>query len=64
MDSRKRMKQPQKKSGRGGPRPGAGRKPSGRRQIVLRVKGEIIDRLEPGATRKMRDIIERKFKSP
>ena len=58
------MKQPDQKSGRGGPRPGSGRKPAGRRQIVLRIKSEIIDRLEPGAARKMRDIIERKFKSP
>jgi hypothetical protein len=47
-----------------GARPKSGRKPAGRRQIVLRIKGEIIDQLEPGAARKMRDIIERKFKSP
>ena len=50
------MKQPDQKSGRGGPRPGSGRKPAGRQQIVLRIKSEIIDR---GAARKIRDIIER-----
>ena len=39
-----------------------GRKPVGGRQIVLRIKGEIIDGLELGAARKMGDILERKFK--
>jgi hypothetical protein len=58
------MKQTAKRSGRGGARPGSGRKPAGRRQIVLRIRSEIIDQLEPGAARKMRDFIEQKFKSP
>jgi hypothetical protein len=32
-----------------GSRSGSGRKPADRRQIVLRIKGEIIDQMEPGA---------------
>ena len=57
-----RMDEPKKKGpGRGGARKGAGRKPSGRRQIVLRVKGDIIDALQPGAARVLRDFIEKRF---
>jgi hypothetical protein len=56
------MDEPKKKGpGRGGARKGAGRKPSGRRQIVLRVKGDIIDALQPGAARVLRDFIEKRF---
>jgi hypothetical protein len=49
--------------GRGGARPGAGRKPSGRAQIKIRVRTEIIEQLQPGAARKLAAIIERKFQA-
>jgi hypothetical protein len=57
------MQKPKKKSGpgRGGARPGAGRKPSGRSQIKIRVKTEIIEGLQPGAARKLAAIIENTF---
>ena len=59
------MQERKKKSGpgRGGARPGAGRKPSGRSQIKIRSKTEIIEQLQPGAARKLAAIIERKFEN-
>jgi hypothetical protein len=57
------MEQLKKKGpGRGGRRKGAGRKPSGRSQIKIRVTTEIIEQLQPGAARKLAAIIESKFK--
>jgi hypothetical protein len=59
------MQKRKKKSGpgRGGARAGAGRKPSGRSQIKVRIKTEIIKQLQPGAARKLAAIIERKFEN-
>lgn len=58
------MKQPNKKGpGRGGRREGAGRKPSGRSQIKIRIKTKIIEQLQPGAAGKLAAIIENKFKN-
>jgi hypothetical protein len=57
MQKRKKRSGP----GRGGARPGAGRKPSGRSQIKIRVRTEIIEQLQPGAARKLAAIIEKKF---
>jgi hypothetical protein len=51
----------QKRPGRGGRREGAGRKPSGRSQIKLRIKTEIIEQLQPGAARKLAELIEKRF---
>jgi hypothetical protein len=48
---------------RGGKRNGAGRHRSGRTQIVIRVKTEIIKQLQPGAARKFRELIENKLNS-
>jgi hypothetical protein len=50
-----------KKRQHGGARKGAGRKTAGRRAITLRIKTEILDRLEPGAAGKLRDLIEQQF---
>src|SRR5262245_13658878 len=47
--------------GRGGRRKGAGRKPSGRTQIKIRIKTEIIEQLQPGAARKLTEFIEKRF---
>jgi hypothetical protein len=47
------------KSSRGGARPGAGRPASGRTQIKIRIKTEILERLGPGAARKLRELIEK-----
>jgi hypothetical protein len=56
------MEQPKKKGpGRGGRRKGAGRPPSGRSQIKIRVKTEIIEHLQPGAAGKLAAFIEKKF---
>jgi hypothetical protein len=46
---------------RGGKRNGAGRHRSGRTQIKIRVKTAIIEQMQPGATRKLRDLIEQQF---
>jgi hypothetical protein len=58
------MQERKKKSGpgRGGARPGAGRKPSGRSQIKIRIRTEIIEQLQPGAAGKLAAVIENKFK--
>jgi hypothetical protein len=53
----------QKKPGRGGRREGAGRKPSGRSQIKIRIKTEIIEQLQPGAARKLSEFIEKRSKN-
>jgi hypothetical protein len=47
--------------GRGGRRKGAGRHPSGRSQIKIRIRTEIIDHLQPSAAGKLARIIEKKF---
>jgi hypothetical protein len=46
---------------RGGKRKGAGRPNSDRTQIKIRVKTAIIEQLQPGAARKLRDLIEQQF---
>ena len=47
----------------GGARPGAGRKPLGRRQLTVRIKAEILDRLGDGAAAKVRELVESNFKT-
>ena len=47
---------------KGGARPGSGRKrgrTDGRRQITVRIKAEVLDKLQPGAARKIRELVER-----
>ena len=46
---------------RGGKRIGSGRKVGvndGRQQITVRIKSEILDKLKPRASRKIRELIE------
>jgi len=47
---------PERRGGRRDYQPGRPR--SGRRQIVIRIKEEILDRLEPGAAAKIRELVE------
>jgi hypothetical protein len=57
------MNDPKKKGpGRGGRRAGAGRKPSGRRQICLWIRADVLDALGPDRAKKIRDLVEGKFK--
>jgi hypothetical protein len=47
---------------RGGARRGAGRKPSGRRQICLWIRADVLDALGPDRAKKIRELVEDKFK--
>lgn len=44
----------------GGKRKGAGRKPSGRRQITVSIKSQVLDELGPRPHMKIRHIVENK----
>jgi hypothetical protein len=48
---------------RGGRRPGSGRKKVGRSQLVIRLKNQIIEALQPGAAAKVRELVENNFKT-
>lgn len=51
----------EEKSSRGGKRIGSGRKPGitdGRKQITIRIKAEILEKLKPKAAKQIRDIVE------
>jgi hypothetical protein len=41
-----------------GPKPRGGRPLAERQQLVIRIKKEILERLQPGAARKIRDLVE------
>jgi hypothetical protein len=49
---------------RGGARRNAGRPRSGRRQICLWIRTDALDALEPGASKKIRDMVEKRFGKP
>jgi hypothetical protein len=48
---------------RGGHRAGSGRKKVGRTQLVIRLKKEIVEALQPGAAAKVRQLVENNFKT-
>jgi hypothetical protein len=48
---------------RGGHRAGSGRKKLGRTQLVIRLKKEIVEALQPGAAAKVRQLVENNFKT-
>jgi hypothetical protein len=48
---------------RGGRRLGSGRKKLGRSQLVIRLKKQIIEALQPGAAAKIRELVENNFKT-
>jgi hypothetical protein len=52
----------QKGLGRGGRREGAGRKPSGKGQLTVRIRTDIIERFQPNAARRLSEWIEKRFK--
>jgi hypothetical protein len=41
-----------------GPKPRGGRPLADRRQLVIRIKKDVLGRLQPGAARKIRDLVE------
>jgi hypothetical protein len=53
-----------KKKGHGGARPGSGRKPTGRGQLTVRIRIDIIERFQPNAARRLSEWIEKRFKKP
>jgi uncharacterized protein (DUF4415 family) len=59
------MDEPKKKGpGRGGRRKGAGRKPSGKGQLTVRIRTDIIEAFQPNAARRLSEWIEKRFKKP
>ena len=55
------MKPAKTKNTHGGARPGAGRQTVGRRYIVIRIKNDILDALQPDAARLIRELVEEKY---
>jgi hypothetical protein len=41
-----------------GPKPRGGRPLADRQQLVIRIKKDVLGRLQPGAARKIRDLVE------
>jgi hypothetical protein len=41
-----------------GPKPRGGRPLAERQQLVIRIKKDVLERLQPGAARKIRDLVE------
>jgi hypothetical protein len=41
-----------------GPKPRGGRPLADRQQLVIRIKKDVLERLQPGAARKIRDLVE------
>jgi len=47
----------------GGKRPGSGRRKLGRRGLTVRIKTQILDALSPNPARKIRDLVESRYRS-